>query len=73
MGKAVSPHGVGREGIHVLGGFVVTELEYVVRASEDLLDTEPWRSHLEPEMVLQSVAIEEPYLVPQRTFQTRVL
>jgi len=35
--------------------------------------TEPRRSHLEPNMVLQSDAIEEPYLVPHRTFQTRVL
>jgi len=29
--------------------------------------------HLEPKMVLQSDAIDKPYLVPQRTFQTRVL
>jgi len=29
--------------------------------------------HLEPDMVLQSDAIEEPFLVPQRNFQIRVL
>jgi len=29
--------------------------------------------HLEPNMVLQSDNREEPFLVPQRTFQTRVL
>jgi len=37
------------------------------------LHSEQWRSHQEPKMVLQSDAIEEPFLVPQRTFQTRVL
>jgi len=33
-----------------------------------LLHTETWRCHLEPKMVLQSDAIEEPFLVPPRTF-----
>jgi len=32
-----------------------------------------WRWHLEPKEVHQSDAIEEPFLVPHRTFQTRVL
>jgi len=33
--------------------------------------TEEWRRHLEQKMVLQSDAIEEPFLVQQRTFKTR--
>jgi len=41
--------------------------------NENLEYTEPWRNHLEPKRVLQSDAIEESVLVPQRTFQTRVL
>jgi len=35
--------------------------------------TGTWRCHVEPNMVLQSDAREEPFLVPQRTFKTRVL
>jgi len=31
------------------------------------------KEHLEPKMVLQSDAIEEPFMVSQRTFQSRVL
>jgi len=35
--------------------------------------TEYRRCHLEPKKVLQSDATEDPFLVPLRTFQTRVL
>jgi len=47
----------------------VTSLLYTPRVKI----SEPWRFHLELTMVLQSDAIEEPFLVPQSTFQTRVL
>jgi len=45
-------------------------------ADMDVSDKEEHRDkerHLEPNMVPQSDAIEEPFLVPQRTFRTRVL
>jgi len=41
---------------------------------EDIYPTHrTMKVHLEPKMVLQSDAKEEPFLVPQRTFQTWVL
>jgi len=48
---------------------------YRTRTHAVLIDThtEQWRCILELKMVLQSDAIEEPFLIPQRTFQTRVL
>jgi len=46
---------------------------YDLSAETTHTHTHTWRSHLEPKMVPQRDATEEPFLFPHRTFKTRVL
>jgi len=52
---------------------VVVDIDKAFCVWSQLPHTGTWRCHLEPERVLQRDAVEEPYLVPRRSFRTRVL
>jgi len=63
------PHGALQRDPSTCGG----RGSHVVTVDVPLHTHRNMKVHLEPKMVLQSDVIEEPFLVPQRTFQTKVL